>query len=300
MTELISVGVPVYNGEKYIESALASLSAQDAQYFEVIISDNASTDRTREICERFAAKDSRIRYTRNEENIGSAQNFNRVFKLSKGMYFKWAAYDDECHPSMLRKCWEALQTAGPEAVLAYPECELIDDSGVVLQISPDQIAINSRSPSVRLGKVIMQVSTGHPFYGLIRRSALEQTQLLQPVISGDYIMLGELAMLGKIIEVEGALFRYRMHPESSRVKHKTLKDLAVWFDPKNKGKRLWLPEVLALGADHCASVFRMPFGRGQQMVCAFSAISLLTYRRTRNLIGRRKAALKSLVGLGNP
>src|SRR2546423_5606272 len=116
----VSIGVPVYNGARYLERALGSLAAQDLDDFDVVICDNASSDETEEICKSYVSKDTRFKYYRNQENIGPARNFNRVFELSQGDFFKWAAYDDECHPSMLRKCWMALANAGPEATLAYP------------------------------------------------------------------------------------------------------------------------------------------------------------------------------------
>ena len=90
---LVSIGMPVFNGEDYVEAALDSILTQTFTNFELIISDNASTDRTEEICNDFADSDDRIRYYRQEKNLGAAANFNRVFELSSGKYFKWAAHD---------------------------------------------------------------------------------------------------------------------------------------------------------------------------------------------------------------
>ena len=97
----VSIGLPVYNGENFLEFALDSILGQTFQDFELIISDNASTDATESICRRYAAKDSRIRYYRNPNNQGAAQNYNRVFALARGEYFKWAAHDDVCKPNYL-------------------------------------------------------------------------------------------------------------------------------------------------------------------------------------------------------
>ena len=83
----IAIGMPVYNGEKYIESAISSILAQTYTDFDFIISDNASTDRTQEICLTYAARDNRIRYHRNEVNLGAAPNYNRVFQLSSNEFF---------------------------------------------------------------------------------------------------------------------------------------------------------------------------------------------------------------------
>ena len=92
---LVSIGVPVFNGEKGLAVALDSLIGQDYHNLEIIISDNASTDATSKICEEYVGKDSRIKYSRLEENIGAALNFNRVFERSSGKYFMWAAHDDQ-------------------------------------------------------------------------------------------------------------------------------------------------------------------------------------------------------------
>src|SRR5436190_12174806 len=94
---IVSIGLPVFNGERYLRQALDSLLGQDFQDFELIISDNASTDRTAEICRAYVAKDRRIRYYRNESNIGSAPNYRRVFELARGEFFKWCSHDDVCH-----------------------------------------------------------------------------------------------------------------------------------------------------------------------------------------------------------
>src|SRR5215212_2547350 len=104
----VSLGVPVYNGEKYLAEALESLLQQDYADFEIIISDNASTDGTEEICRNFAGRDKRIRYYRNETNIGASPNYNRTFELARGRYFKWCAHDDVCLPAFVRRAAEVL------------------------------------------------------------------------------------------------------------------------------------------------------------------------------------------------
>lgn len=84
----VSIGMPVYNGEQFLKDALDSILAQTFDNFELIISDNTSTDNTQEICKAYSAKDQRICYYRNEKNLGAAWNFNRVFELARGEYFK--------------------------------------------------------------------------------------------------------------------------------------------------------------------------------------------------------------------
>src|SRR5260370_23324994 len=160
----VSVGLPVFNGERYLARALGCLLAQDYQDFELIVSDNASTDATESICREYAARDPRLRYHRNETNIGASPNYNRVFGLARGEFFKWASHDDECHPSLVRRCLEKFEHAPAAAVLVFPRAEMIDETGRVLFSSPDAISSSSSRPFVRLSKVLFRSSYAHPLW----------------------------------------------------------------------------------------------------------------------------------------
>ena len=120
----LSIGMPVFNGAKWIEGALESLLTQSFGEFELVISDNASTDATEEICRAAAAADSRVRYNRNSSNIGVLKNYDRAFELSKGEYFKWASCSDVCLDGFLAKCIAVLDVR-PDVVLAYPRAIVI-------------------------------------------------------------------------------------------------------------------------------------------------------------------------------
>jgi glycosyltransferase involved in cell wall biosynthesis len=290
----ISVGVPIYNGASYLANALESLARQDFLEFEVILCDNASTDETADICKKFVERDARFKYFRSVENIGAAPNFNRAFELSGGEYFMWLSHDDECNPALLRRCWEALSDAGPEVTLVYPQCELIDSGGRMIQLSPDHVGTAARTPWRRLAKILGRVCTGHPVYGLMPSSVLRRSGGMRSFISDDYILLGELAMLGEIIEIDEALFRMRVHPGNSRTKCSSLQELAVWFDPRNAGKRLWLPEVLMLIRDHLISVFQIPLSPFDRVACACTVIAVVGYRRARNVLGRVKQSIRRI------
>ena len=91
----LSIGLPVYNGERFLAKAIASLLIQEFEDFELIISDNGSNDKTEAICRDAAARDSRVRYLRSNENRGATWNFRRVLEAASGEFFKYAAYDDE-------------------------------------------------------------------------------------------------------------------------------------------------------------------------------------------------------------
>jgi glycosyltransferase involved in cell wall biosynthesis len=128
-TPLVSVGLFVYNGERFIEETLHSILNQTFSDFELIISDNASTDRTGEISQAYARRDSRIRYYRNEKNMGAGWNIRRVYELATGKYYKQAATDDLLEPDFLRRCIEILES-DPGCVLAHPKTKEIDENGL--------------------------------------------------------------------------------------------------------------------------------------------------------------------------
>jgi len=131
----MSIGLPVFNGGRFLKDTVDSVLAQTFDDFELIISDNASTDDTEEIARAYAARDQRVRYFRNEANLGAAKNFNRVFELARGEYFKWTAHDDICAPSFLLRCIEVLDR-DPSVTLCYTRQIDIDEQGQILGRNP--------------------------------------------------------------------------------------------------------------------------------------------------------------------
>jgi glycosyltransferase involved in cell wall biosynthesis len=139
----VSIGMPVFNGADYIRDALEALLAQSYSDFEIIISDNASTDKTEAICREFALRDGRVRYVRNPENIGAAGNYNNVVKLARGEFFKWASHDDLCHPRFLEACVNGFKCAPDDVVLVYPRAEFIDPNGIVIEDDLDTLEVSA-------------------------------------------------------------------------------------------------------------------------------------------------------------
>jgi glycosyltransferase involved in cell wall biosynthesis len=119
--------MPVRNGETFIEETLQSLPDQTFDDFELIISDNASEDRTSIICQHYAGRDRRIRYSRFQTNVGAAPNYNQVFRLAGGRFFKWVSHDDICLPDYLIRCVEVFQSSPPNVVVVYSRTELINE-----------------------------------------------------------------------------------------------------------------------------------------------------------------------------
>ena len=144
MTPRVSIGLPVYNGQRFVEEALHSLLKQTYRDFEIIISDNGSNDRTEAICRECASTDDRVRYYRNDENRGAAWNFKHVVDLSKGEYFKWAGHDDICAPEYVERCVDVLDRM-PQVVLCYTKSILIDECGTPLRQCRDGVNLRSAS-----------------------------------------------------------------------------------------------------------------------------------------------------------
>jgi len=292
----ISVGMPVYNGEKYLDQALNSICNQDFDDFELIISDNASTDGTQKICKTYAAKDSRIRYFRNERNIGAAPNYRKVFELSRGEFFKWCAHDDLCHPSLLRRCVESFASAPPSVVLVYPRCELIDEFGNVLGQASDRVETRARRPYRRLGRVIRRVSYAYPIWGLIRKEHLQKSSLTGSVCYWDDVLLAELSLFGEIWEIPEVLSQQRCHPGNSvaicsseqsndvssdlnKANKKTRRALLEWTDPSSASRRIWLPVREERCLEYMKRVYHAPLPRFEKMLCYLTVITVSYWRR---------------------
>ena len=229
----VSIGLTVYNGEQFLEETLDSFLTQTYTDFELIISDNASTDRTAEIAKAYVAKDARIRHHRNERNLGLAGNHNRVFSLARGEYFKWAAADDVCRPSYLVRCVEVLDRDAT-VVLAYPKTQFVDAAGEPLDIRDPGFNLRSDEACQRLRYVIFAGHWCNAVVGLIRTSALAKTRLMPAYPGGDYRILGELSLLGKFHEIQDTLFIRRLHPGATSQHHGTNLDKR-WLDNCWKG-----------------------------------------------------------------
>jgi glycosyltransferase involved in cell wall biosynthesis len=237
-TPLISIGMPVYNGDLYLEKAIDAILKQTFTDFELIISDNASSDRTSEICLNYADRDSRIRYYRNETNLGAAKNYNRVFELARGEYFKWAAHDDWCAPEYLEKCLEILQKE-PSVILCYTKAYLVKEQENNLSIyTEDDLNIRSSKPHERLYKLLDTYGWNHvpQVFGLMRTDVLKKTLLIANYPHADRVLLAELALLGEFCELSDRLFYRRVHPKISQWANATDETLANWYDTKKKDK----------------------------------------------------------------
>lgn len=211
----VSIAIPVYNGGDLFRETLDSFLCQTYTDFELLISDNASTDHTGEISREFAAKDPRVRYFRNERNVGLGPNHNIIFERARGKYFKWAPADDLCAPSYLERCVEVLDR-DPTVVIAYPKTRFINFDRVPLDIEDPGWHLMSDSAAERFRYALRPRGYwANVIVGLIRREALARTQLMPSYPGGDFRLIAELSLQGKFYEVPEYLFFRRLHERSS-------------------------------------------------------------------------------------
>jgi glycosyltransferase involved in cell wall biosynthesis len=235
----VSIGLPVYNGENFLPQALNSIVSQTYTDFELIISDNGSTDRTREISEVCAAGDKRVRYFRSDANRGAAWNFNNVFELSVGKYFKWAAHDDVCAPEFVARCVEVLE-ADPGIVVCFSRTVQIDSDGRH-ERKRDHIDLpNLASPRAheRFHDIIANRHGCEAVFGVIRADVLRRTPLIGNYIASDKVLLALLSIYGRFHELPDYLFFQREH-EGRSVKGRD-HEVTAWFDP-SRGEEIVFP-----------------------------------------------------------
>jgi glycosyltransferase involved in cell wall biosynthesis len=281
----LSIGLPVYNGERFLRFTLDSILTQTYTDFELIISDNASTDGTMLICQDYAARDNRIRYCRNLENIGSAANFNRVFDLARGHYFKWSAADDIISPTFLEKCIDVLDH-DPSVVLSYTRSDRIDSSGTVDGTYDYPMQVSSPAAHLRFSDLILVNHFCIAIFGVMRRFELAKTPLIGKFVGSDRVLLAELGLRGRLYEISEYLFHRRDHPQASGRMFNVYNRLA-WFDPTNHS-----PINLVywkVGWEYLRSINRVHLKMSEKAQC-YQAVYKWFVMRRRVLVEDFKAA----------
>ena len=275
----VSIGLPVYNGERYLKESLDSILSQTYEHFELIISDNASTDHTQEVCQEYANKDQRIKYFRNQKNLGAAKNYNRVFKLSTGKYFKWAAHDDVIAPIYLERCVEIFDQES-DIVLSFPRIAYIDERGKIFQSQQCDFNLHANSTVARVHRLVnYQINSDDIYwaiFGLIRSDALRKTQLIGRYVASDQVLLMQLQLLGKFYQVPELLYFRRDHSLTSTREHQTPKSRLSWFDP-NIQKKIVLPNW-TLFFKHLASVRRTKLEIFEKISCYYEVFRRFAYK----------------------
>jgi glycosyltransferase involved in cell wall biosynthesis len=241
---LVSIGLPVYNGERGLARALDCLLAQDYDNFEIVISENASADSTRQICEEYAARDERIKLHFNASNIGIIANFERVLEKANGRYFMWAAHDDLWSNSFVRSMVQELRDH-PDASVAMSAIKRLHESGGSHDVVRFENEANPNSMTTfELAMALAQGSPHHLFiYGLFRRDFLRSAFKNFPsVIASDRLLMIQVAMSTRFRYVDQVLHTRCINDEPIATRYKNEEFGRVWHDP-----RAHLKKDLAIG-----------------------------------------------------
>lgn len=206
---LVTVGMPVYNGERFLRQALCALAVQTFRDFIVVMSDNCSTDATPHICLEFAESDDRFSYVCQQANLGAAGNINFLIRHCRSPYFMLHAHDDFLLPEYLEACVSALESQ-PECVLAHSEAVTINEDEAEVRRPWHPVDLPSKDPVGRFALLVDPTPYRENFiHGVMRRDALLKTQLHGHFAGGDRTLIAELSLHGSFTKVPGALFRRR-------------------------------------------------------------------------------------------
>jgi len=228
----VTIGMPVYNGARHLARALDSLLAQTFTDFELLIADNASTDRTGDICRDYAQRDPRIRYVRHATNSGAVYNWNFVVEQARGEYFKWASGNDWCAPAMLEQCVRALD-ANSQVVVVYGRTAYIDDEDNELGVYEHDPEVLDARPSVRFERMCRELRANNAQSGLVRRDVLLRTGIERDFPGGDMGLMSELALHGGFQRLPDVLL-YRRLGLTSATKFRTPEELRAFLNPASR------------------------------------------------------------------
>jgi hypothetical protein len=234
VTRLVTIGLPVRNGESRLRTALDSLLSQTYEHLELVAIDNASTDATPEILREYAARDTRMRVERLPTPLGV--QYNRLIQLASGDYFLWGSYDDYWDPQMVARCVEVLD-ADPNVVLANPAVELIDPDDRPLERLRDEIDTRGMSVGDRCLAVVWNIAICHAVYGVFRTKPLQAVGGFKEVWGGEIQLLVELSLRGTIATVPEPLFHYRMRPGEVPNNDAWNRRMLTFFDPAARARK---------------------------------------------------------------
>ncbi|EGX56009.1 glycosyl transferase [Streptomyces zinciresistens K42] len=262
----LSVGLPVYNGEEYLAESLDALLGQTYEDFELVLCDNDSADGTAQICRKYAAQDSRIRYIRLARNIGAAPNHNYVFTQCRGELFKWASHDDLYARDLLARCVEALD-AMPEVILAHSGQAVVDGDGRVKVPYAYGLATDSPRAPERFRSLLFEPG-GDDFYGVMRADVLRRVKPHDSYHHADRAFVAELTLHGPFHQVPELLYFRRDHPTRAERANPSRRARCVNLDPRRAGPLHPTPRLLAeYVAGFVAAIRRAPLSSADRRAC---------------------------------
>lgn len=269
--------MPVYNGARYVEAAIESILAQTFTDFELIISDNCSTDSTLAICQRYQAQDPRIVLYAHNVNRGGTWNFNFVFRKARAAYFKWTCHDDLMTPTMLERCVAVLDEH-PDVVVSYPKTWIIDAEGQNPTPYEDGLHLVSALPALRFEQVLFRRNWRcNPALGLIRTGPLGTEAPFGSFVGSDHVFLAELALRGKYFEVSDVVAYRRDHPGTSVRAYDSAYERNQWYNPHSRS-RVLLP-TLRHFVEYVRCIGRSPISLPHKLRCMRLALRSLRWSR---------------------
>jgi glycosyltransferase involved in cell wall biosynthesis len=288
----LTIGLPVYNGEKYIAESIEALLGQTFEDFELIISDNASTDETGDICRRYAKQDGRIRYVHQPKNIGSAPNHNFLLQQSRGDLFKWAAADDLYARDLLQHCVDALDEY-PQVVLAHSWTAAIDNQGSVTQAFEYPLTTDSPNAPERFRSMLFGSGDDYGIiraddqYGVIRLEVLRRVASLDSYYHADRMFMTEIALQGPFHQTPQWLYFRRDHSDRPQHACPTVRSWCSNMDPR-RADRLRHPTA-RLFAEYMwgfvAAIQRAPISGSDRREC-YRCLAQWTASRAYPVTGR--------------
>ena len=297
----LSIGLPVYNGEEYLAQSLDALLGQTYTDFELVVSSNASTDATDDICRDYAARDPRIRFHRQVSNVGAVPNHNFVLDRARGELFKWASGDDLYARDLLERCI-ALLDSDPTAVLAHAWTAAIDADNTLIQALPYPLATDAQRAPERLrsalfgGDALPGAICADDFYGVFRTDVLRSVKPLDSYFHSDRTYMAELALHGRFLQVPEWLYFRRHHP--GRTTTPEVRAVCRNLDPR-RADRWRHPTVRLVGEyvwDYFAMIGRAPLTESERRQCYGLVMRWLGHRIHRRLPGATHPAAPTFQG----
>jgi len=274
----LSIGLPVYNGEDFLAESLDSLLGQTYEDFELIISDNASTDGTADICRGYAKQDSRIRYVRQPHNLGCAPNHNVLVQYARGDLFKWVSHDDLYGRELIERAIEALDEY-PQVVLANCWTAMIDSSRTVTKAVRYTLDTESPRAPERFRSMLFEKG-GDDDGGVIRMEMLRRIRPYDSYYHSDRTLVTEMALQGPFYHVPDWLYFRRDHPKASIRAFTTARTNCTNLDPR-RADRLRHPVVRLLGEyvlAYVTMIQRAPLSAADKRECYRHLVSWATSR----------------------
>ena len=294
-TPPLSIGLPVYNGEDYLEQSVDALLGQTFGDFELILLSNASTDATDDICRHYEREDERVRFIRQPVNVGAAPNHTDVFHQARAPLFKWASGDDLYARDLLERCVQVLEDR-PEVVLAHSLTAAIDEDNNLIQALEYPLATDDPRPARRLesllfgGDAAPGAVAADDFYGIIRSDVLRRVRPHGSFYHADQTFMSELALLGPFAIVPDWLYFRRHHSGRAFKANPSVRSWCANLDP-GRSNRLRHPTVRLVaeyGWERLALIHRSPISAADRRACYAVTARWMGTRVTRRLRGAHR------------